>query len=36
MPMWLVFAIIISLFLILMLGLAFAWSKRMSRETREE
>jgi hypothetical protein len=30
-PMWLIFAIAISLFLILMLGLAFAWSKWMAR-----
>jgi hypothetical protein len=29
--MWLIFAIVISLFLILMLGLAFAWSKWMTR-----
>jgi hypothetical protein len=35
-PMWLVFAIAISAFLILMLGIAFAWSKWMARETREE
>jgi hypothetical protein len=31
MPMWLIVAIAISLFLLLMLGLAFAWSKWMTR-----
>jgi hypothetical protein len=36
-PMWLIVAIAISLFIILMLGLAFAWSKWMTRpEARED
>jgi len=30
-PMWLIFAIVISVFLLVMLGLAFAWSKWMTR-----
>ena len=36
MPMWLIVAIAISSFLILMLGLAFAWSKWMTRPESPE
>jgi uncharacterized phage infection (PIP) family protein YhgE len=35
-PMWLIVAIAISLFIILMLGLAFAWSKWMTRPEATE
>jgi hypothetical protein len=35
-PMWLIVAIAISCFLILMLGLAFAWSKWMARPEAPE
>jgi hypothetical protein len=31
MPMWLIIAIAIAVFLVLMMGLAFAWSKWMTR-----
>jgi hypothetical protein len=34
--MWLIVAIAISCFLILMLGLAFAWSKWMTRSEAPE
>jgi hypothetical protein len=35
-PMWLIVAIAISAFLILMLGIAFAWSKWMTRSEASE
>lgn len=36
MPMWLIIAISIAVFLLLMLGIAFAWSKWMTRSGASE
>ena len=36
MPMWLIIAISIAVFLVLMLGIAFAWSKWMTRSEASE